>query len=348
MKARRRGWRAGSALPVRFPATMAEHRRGRPCPAGSADGLASVARGVTLIEMLTVIAVLALLMAVVLPAVMDTRDAARRVGCANNLRQIGVALADFHAGDNSFPGVFSGHVRFPGHYVGDWDMSPSGLIAPQLDAGSYDPKLLRSWPHQPPPWNDGPAPATLRCPADGQTAWDPAASNYRYCRGVMPLWPESPGGVFDGLYRGRRAADVPNGLSKTVFVSERLTEADRREDADRGYLLLDESRGEHVVAACLAANERPAPRVYRFLGAKLGGDWLSGQFAHASYYHAFPPNAAYTDCVPDGRLLTALVSARSRHPGGVNVLYGDGHGAFAADAVDLRIWHSLAQRDDGA
>ena len=60
-------------------------------------------RGFTLIELLVVIAIIAVLIALLLPAVQAAREAARRAGCVNNLKQIGLALHNYHDSMNAFP-----------------------------------------------------------------------------------------------------------------------------------------------------------------------------------------------------------------------------------------------------
>lgn len=81
------------------------------------------ARGFTLIELLVVIAIIAILIALLLPAVQQARESARRTQCRNNMKQIGLALHNYHDSHNSFP--LGNH----GNYLGNWKLS----ILPQID-----------------------------------------------------------------------------------------------------------------------------------------------------------------------------------------------------------------------
>jgi len=306
-------------------------------------------RGFTLVELLTILAIIGLLMSLVLPAVMDARAAARRMSCANNLRQIGTALTQFESTHGHFPGIYAGST---GPWFGlpkqEWSYSPSSLLAAELSGPSLAALVPITQPlNEPfnPDWNgiDLPSPAVLRCPDDPYATG--RASSYRFCRGVLPLWPKDPGGVFISN-QATRAAEITDGLSTTAFASERLVSMPRAGSPDRrrDLVVFDPQATPNLAAACVVANQGGTAVPLEWSREPAGDCWISGRWLHNSYYHLFPPNSLWFDCRQTGTVAMAVTSARSYHPGGVNALFGDGHVRFIHDSINLDLWWAQATR----
>jgi prepilin-type N-terminal cleavage/methylation domain-containing protein/prepilin-type processing-associated H-X9-DG protein len=100
-------------------------------------------RGFTLVELLVVIAIIGVLVALLLPAVQQAREAARRMQCANNLKQFGVAIHTYHDTWNKIP-----HCPFPYSQGGNWGLAIPGfhsVILPQMEQQPLYDKILWNW-----------------------------------------------------------------------------------------------------------------------------------------------------------------------------------------------------------
>ncbi|MHC5541278.1 DUF1559 family PulG-like putative transporter, partial [Singulisphaera rosea] len=94
----------------------------------------SARRGFTLIELLVVIAIIAVLIALLLPAVQSAREAARRIQCTNNMKQIGLALHNYHDTNLTFP--LGGSTRNDSNNVNDNCLPWRAMILPQMEGGT--------------------------------------------------------------------------------------------------------------------------------------------------------------------------------------------------------------------
>ena len=199
-------------------------------------------RGFTLIELLVVIAIIAVLVSMLFPAIQQAREAARRSQCKNNLKQIGIALHNYHGSFNVFP---PGYIAGSPFIDGETDTSPGGswalMILPQLDQGPLYNLINFAVPIQ------AAANATaiqtslpgLQCPSDqmqgafvvgdglGGTVATASPTSYAACSGsdaTDVAFGLNNNGLGDGIFfrnSSIRLASVTDGASQTILVMER-------------------------------------------------------------------------------------------------------------------------------
>jgi prepilin-type N-terminal cleavage/methylation domain-containing protein/prepilin-type processing-associated H-X9-DG protein len=192
-------------------------------------------RGFTLIELLVVIAIIAVLVSLLLPAVQNAREAARRTQCRNNLKQIGVALHNYHTSHNVFPPGYVSGVAWPATSNG-W--SWCAQLLPYLDQGPLHEKVNFGLPVEDPANQAavGVSVPALICPSDqiggGTFSITDAVGNVviaaaapmSYAATVGDDASEADGPTGNGtFYRNSRTriADIIDGTSATVLVGER-------------------------------------------------------------------------------------------------------------------------------
>ncbi len=300
--------------------------------------------GFTLIELLVVIAIIGVLIALLLPAVQAAREAARRMQCTNNLKQIGLALHNYHDALGAFP---------PGQLPAT-SFSALSRILPFLEQGAIFNALNANLAY------DDPANDTIRttqlnvflCPSDGgNTQTDRgAATNYMANKGTEVIWqaPTGPNAGFreqTGVFfynRSVQMSDVRDGLSNTAFVSERV-KADGSNAIvspleDVFFARTAPTTPDEALQQCLALDITNLANQFPLF---MGAPWLHGQH---TYQHISPPNGRSCGFFT---VLRATMPPSSRHAGGVNVLLGDGSVRFVKATIDLKAWRALGSRDGG-
>jgi len=310
-------------------------------------------RGFTLVELLVVIAIIGVMVGLLLPAVQAAREAARRMECSNKLKQLGLALHNYHSSFNSFPGGTSGsgcrnsgtcpsettarsrisaHVALLPYFEqqATWDAFAAVNSAPWSGQGY--------WVAQIP---------TLVCPSDVQTRPNPsvAITNYFYSGGdastlmcaqddeVAPVRNCSrPRGIF-GRYSFTKFRDILDGTSNTIAVSEDVSPIG---DRGRGRMADVGGGGTDSPAYCRSLMVRgvflPEIPMNSDTGTR-GGRWNDGAAAFSRFNTMVPPNGP--SCLENSSHWSGgMLSAGSRHPGGVSAVFADGSLRFVTETIN--------------
>jgi prepilin-type N-terminal cleavage/methylation domain-containing protein/prepilin-type processing-associated H-X9-DG protein len=313
----------------------------------------------TLVELLVVIAIIGILIALLLPAVQAAREAARRSQCINNLKQLGVALQNYHDIHQCFPArkggtssVAGDTARVSGNYL-----RASAFIAllPFVEQqGLYD-LIVRGDPATPPyggaPWNGHAiwhhqVPGYL-CPSDPfpqPTSGQNGQNNYAFSQG------DSITNILDGTSnRGMFAAqhtvnlrEVIDGTSNTIAMSERVRASfgigGHNPAAVREGTVITISTIATGPGQCLAQVQTNglyyvnSGQVKGFFGTL----WCDGQSERVGFTTVMPPNGPSCNINnnPNADTSGGVFAPSSFHPAGVNVVMVDGSVRYVNDSIN--------------
>ena len=322
---------------------------------------ASRAKGFTLIEMMVVVSIIGILVGLLIPAVQAAREAARRQSCLSNLRQIGLALHNYLAANQTFPpNLLHGDPARElshRHYAAHVRILPYLEQAPLYSSVNFsvDYNWEIAYPANRTAYQT--TVATFLCVSDAAGLPAAHANNYYGNVGVGPTYAtsaESPDSG-NGFYLKLSAIDpswFSDGLSHTVAYSERLRGTGdesvlvvpARDFGDLGnYGDAATRTADYALAWCRVASAHDFP-AFR----EAGESWFLAGRMHTNYCHAQEPNGIIPDAVNRMYIPSfGITTARSWHRGGVNALMADGSARFAKETVARSVWRALGTRNGG-
>ncbi|MDG3007520.1 DUF1559 domain-containing protein [Paludisphaera mucosa] len=338
--------------------------------------------GFTLIELLVVIAIIAVLIALLLPAVQSAREAARRIQCTNNLKQIGLAVYNFESSNGKLPDGWgpAPNGGVPGQEGNQGNSRPNvqalilgymeqanlyGAFNFQLDvnaqAGNGTARLQQV--------------SAYLCPSDPSLERIGGTGNNNYFAslgatasqrlGADTTVGEETDSTRAGLFNIRLNATAPRGNPDWQKIMAGVRLADITDGTSNTAMFAEIKRSRLPNGSGTGQAADHPDRVFYFgtgfdNGAvklpECNGPGSSLAYRGMQYYRQLPITTTYTHTVPpnyrgwdcgSSNFFAAHIAARSYHSGGVNVLFGDGSVHFIKDAINPTVWRALGTRAAG-
>ncbi len=318
--------------------------------------------GFTLIELLVVIAILSVLIALLLPAVESARESARRISCANNLKQIGLAMHQYENTNGVLPPSVALATNSSGAvtWFGGW--SAHGRVLPFLEQNSVFSGLNFTLNYANPA-NTTVSNLTINafiCPSEVKP--QPATHGFGLCGvvnygvnvGDWYVWGGAagiPNRAPFGVNLARRFSAFTDGLSNTVLMGE--VKAYQPYYRDTGAI---SGMTATNIPSPSASPESITSEYFAATAPQTSGhtEWVDGHAHQTGMNTAFTPNKKILGTVSrtvdidlttrresNGGPTFASITSRSYHPGGIQILKADGSVAFISETIRGELWRGL-------
>jgi prepilin-type N-terminal cleavage/methylation domain-containing protein/prepilin-type processing-associated H-X9-DG protein len=338
-------------------------------------------RGFTLIELLVVIAIIAVLIALLLPAVQAAREAARRAQCVNNMKQIGLALHNYHSIQDKFPLGASLNMYYPGTYYAKQCWSAHGQLLPQMEQNAIYNAINFYFGVDTASGSTSNVVNTTAiythinaflCPSDPNQNSQPSPNNYFACVGTTTWFANAgnsqvatlsdhPTTGFFGYQVCYGIRDAIDGTSNTIAFAE-STIGSNTGTVGQGNLgvpaasipttalLYDASTNIVATQSGLSACDTAAQTQGTWVLSNRGLLWAYGAMGETMFNTVALPNSTgrWTFCGHVSSTNMADYSeADSNHPGGINTLMGDGSVKFIKNSINQQTWMALGTKSNG-
>ena len=302
--------------------------------------------GVTLLEILVVTSIIAILASLLLPAVQQSREAARRMTCQSQLRQLITAAQNFESTYRKFPnGTSHKYELLP--FLGETAVFEAGKTnGGEGNLFDDDPLKDTYLPY-------------LICPSDpgattGEGIFGTAFGTSYHGNAGTGVLADGFNGLFgygadsNDIYPDKavKTGDITDGLSNTAMFSEALLPNSRQPRVTSTWLTpteyFDPEDLPVLASQCNSVPRNPQESGWEPTPFPRGFPWHGGGMGTALYTHTLPPNRP--SCTNGSSVMTGIYTAASMHPGGVNVAFADGHIDFVSQDIDSNVWVELGSR----